>query len=96
MSYLLLLWSCAAPEELPVVKDPESMAHESVDWSEEDRQALYQRAAKDLEEQGVDTIQWGLTPYATPAEVLSQYGPILDFIQEELSLSFSVVVAESL
>lgn len=53
---------------------------------------LFEKGRKALEESGVETLRWGVTPYMDPAKLKDSFDPITAFVGDRLGIAVELVV----
>lgn len=56
---------------------------------------LFEKGRAALEEAGVETLRWGMTPYMAPKELKASYDPITAFVGDRLGIAVELVMGKN-
>lgn len=83
--FLLVLSGCSTTQdEIVQVENVRSVTPPS--------SVLFNKARKALEEAGVETLRWGVTPYMDAAKLKESFEPITAFVGDRLGIAVELVV----
>ena len=56
---------------------------------------IFEKSQAALEEAGIETLRWGLTPYMAPEELYESYQPIAEVVGERMGVDIELVMGET-
>ncbi|MEC7242340.1 MAG: phosphate/phosphite/phosphonate ABC transporter substrate-binding protein [Myxococcota bacterium] len=56
---------------------------------------IFEKSQKALDEAGIDTLRWGLTPYMAPQELYASYQPIAEVVGDKMGVEIELVMGET-
>lgn len=56
---------------------------------------IFERSQQVLDDAGIDTLRWGLTPYMAPDELYESYQPIAEVVGKRMGIEVELVMGET-